>query len=255
MTLPVCLALATLLGMVACEATPTRESLVSPLPSARPLAREVAESSPMPSASPTPRPSPTLDLTEMLRANPMPPRYPDAQALSQGNATRLERCAPVERACVGSAKLFWVADVEAARYDAITATLQVEAEHVQMWVEEGASVDREALARSARVFEERIYPTNRAYFGEEWSPGIDADPRLVVLNVQRMSAAGYFAAANELPCTLNPYSNEHEMFVMELASLTPGTATYESVLAHEFQHMIHWFSDPNEDAWLNEGAS
>jgi immune inhibitor A len=191
----------------------------------------------------------------MLRSNPMLPRNVALFSRSQEGAGGLERCAPIDRAAVGSQKRFWVADVEAARYEAITATLQVEAEHIQMWVEEGAEVEAEALARSARVFEERIYPTNRAYFGEEWSPGIDVDVRLVVLNVQRMSAAGYFAAANELPCTLNPFSNEHEMFVMELASLTPGTAAYDSVLAHEFQHMIHWSSDSNEDAWLNEGAS
>jgi len=27
------------------------------------------------------------------------------------------------------------------------------------------------------------------------------------------------------------------------------------VLAHEFQHMIHWFHDRNENSWLNEGFS
>jgi hypothetical protein len=30
---------------------------------------------------------------------------------------------------------------------------------------------------------------------------------------------------------------------------------YNGVLAHEFQHMIHWHHDRNEETWLNEGFS
>ena len=30
---------------------------------------------------------------------------------------------------------------------------------------------------------------------------------------------------------------------------------YETVLAHEFQHMIHWNQDRGEELWLNEGLS
>ncbi len=30
---------------------------------------------------------------------------------------------------------------------------------------------------------------------------------------------------------------------------------YETVLAHEFQHMIHWYKDRNEETWVNEGLS
>ena len=26
-------------------------------------------------------------------------------------------------------------------------------------------------------------------------------------------------------------------------------------MAHEFQHMIHWYQDRNEESWLNEGFS
>ena len=30
---------------------------------------------------------------------------------------------------------------------------------------------------------------------------------------------------------------------------------YESVFAHEYQHLIHHYSDPDEDTWVNEGMS
>jgi immune inhibitor A len=37
--------------------------------------------------------------------------------------------------------------------------------------------------------------------------------------------------------------------------LAPGTSAYDGVLAHEFQHMIHWVHHLNEDSWVNEGMS
>jgi len=45
------------------------------------------------------------------------------------------------------------------------------------------------------------------------------------------------------------------MFYINPEHEHPGTARYDSALAHEFQHMVHWFADRNEDAWVNEGAS
>jgi hypothetical protein len=137
----------------------------------------------------------------------------------------------------------------------ITATLLVQTDLVQMWVEQGLEVNRTELEHSADFFEEQIYPINQEYFGSEWSPGIDGDRHLVILNANVEGAAGYFALANEYPREVNPYSNEREMFVMNAAAVKPGTTAYHATLAHEFQHMIHWHLDKNEDAWLNEGAS
>jgi hypothetical protein len=37
--------------------------------------------------------------------------------------------------------------------------------------------------------------------------------------------------------------------------MVPDTEFYSGVLAHEFQHMIHWASDSNEDTWVNEGCA
>jgi hypothetical protein len=35
----------------------------------------------------------------------------------------------------------------------------------------------------------------------------------------------------------------------------PGNDYFDGILAHEFQHMIHWAQDRNEDSWVNEGLS
>jgi len=167
---------------------------------------------------------------------------------------RVVRRTPVPLA-EGDARRFWLGDSDTSRTYEITATLAVLSEHTQMWVEEGVEVDREALLASARAFDAHTYPTLRQAFGAEWNPGIDGDPRIVILNARFTGAIGYFFSAHQYSRLANPYSNEAEMVFMNVDALAPGTTAYDAVLAHEFQHMIHWHLDSNEDAWLNEGAS
>jgi hypothetical protein len=51
------------------------------------------------------------------------------------------------------------------------------------------------------------------------------------------------------------FSNAAEMFVIN-ADNSPLSNPYTyGVLAHEFQHMIHWYRDRNETSWINEGLS
>jgi hypothetical protein len=45
------------------------------------------------------------------------------------------------------------------------------------------------------------------------------------------------------------------MFYINVSNTLPGTDEYDSTLAHEFQHMIHWNVDRNETTWINEGMS
>ena len=158
---------------------------------------------------------------------------------------------------VGDREVFWVSNQDTKEHFTITATLRCMTPHVYMWVEEGCEVDQEALEKSARRFEERTYPTNRAFFGSEWTPGVDNDPHLSILHARGLgeAVAGYYSAADEHSHLVNPYSNEREMFYINLDNVQPGTDFYDGVLAHEFQHMIHWALDRNEDTWVNEGLS
>ncbi len=224
------------------QAAPTATAVLPPSPAPQ------ASPSPAPTAPPTPTLAPTPGLAERLREVPMPVRVatlPD-EALSQPPAVLHQ---------VGDRKSFWVLDLEVAGHVSITATLRAAGEYVQIWVQDGVPVAQDALEEAARAFDERIYPTVRAAFGSERTPGIDGDPRLVVLNARLSGASGYFAANNSYPRSVDPYSNEHEMFVMNLNALQPGSDLYLRVLAHEFQHMIHWRQNPGEAAWINEGAS
>ena len=158
---------------------------------------------------------------------------------------------------VGDVITFWVGNSDTDENWEIEAELLVKSERLYMWGEVGANVDVDDLRRSANFFDTQIYPTNRAFFGSEWSPGIDSDPRLHVLHARDLGAgvAGYFSSADEASHLINPFSNEKEMFYINIDNTFPGEEFYNGVLAHEFQHMIHWHQDLNETTWLNEGAS
>ncbi len=158
---------------------------------------------------------------------------------------------------VGDADTFWITDNQQTppRQFQVTATLRYATEHAYWWVQEGIPVNEEGLQRSARQFEQTTYPTNRTFFGSEWSPGVDNDVRVHIFMGNVPGVAGYFSASNEYSRLAEPYSNEREMFFINLNAMQPGSAYFDSVLAHEFQHMIHWHQDRNEDTWVNEGLS
>jgi len=165
-----------------------------------------------------------------------------------------EQPVPLE---VGAKDTFWVTDTDTNENYQVEATLQYVTDHLYFWVQDGVRFNANDLARLAETFENEIYPTNREFFGSEWSPGVDGDPHLYVLYAQRLggSVAGYFSSADELHPEAHPYSNAHEMFMLSAEHVDLGDEFAYSVLAHEFQHMIHWYRDLNEESWLNEGFS
>ena len=237
--------------------SPTPTCTRTPQSAATPRPRATAKPSILPTVLAT-LPPPRSARGEADLIPEMPPRDLAALAAVYSGDASAEPMAPSLAAAelaVGVRRRFWLTDLDRSSVYPITATLRLLNERVQMWVDESASAADEGLARSARCFAEQIYPRNRAAFGSEWTPGIDGDPRIVVLNAQIYGASGYFGSSNEYTTTVNPYSNQAEIIFMNLAAFEPGSDAYDAVLAHEFQHMIHWHQDSNEDAWLNEGAA
>jgi hypothetical protein len=64
--------------------------------------------------------------------------------------------------------------------------------------------------------------------------------------------SGYFDSRNENNVT---NSNNRHMIYMDSKDGTPGNTSFYGTLAHEFQHYIHYNSDPLEDTWVEEGLS
>jgi len=158
---------------------------------------------------------------------------------------------------VGDKKEFWLSNTDTQKYRRVTATLRYQTEHLYFWVDDDAKYNLTNIKKLSDTFEKSIYPTNRKFFGSEWSPGIDGETQLYVLYATNIGkgVAGFFSSIDEIPPEANEYSNAHEMFVIS-AEASPLNRSYDyGTFAHEFQHMIHFNTDRNEESWVNEGFS
>lgn len=210
------------------------------------------------------------DTLELLLSTPRPVRDPVdlVTRLSAVPPSWLERAAgprtPVQtptsasgdsQLAVGRADSFFVLDQTDNSYRPREAELRLVTSHVYWYVERGQGVNQEDLERSASHFEEQTYPTVHRYFGSEWSPGIDGDPRISIFMGSVPGVAAYFSSWDEYPRAIYSYSNEREMVHLNVGTLRPGSAGFDSTLAHEFQHMVHWNVNPAEETWVDEGSA
>jgi immune inhibitor A len=217
---------------------------------------------PAPSTA-TPLASPavnSLDMTAALLAKTLPyangfelTRTVRGRSGTPANGFEPVRTAPpVED--VGTTHEFWTYDFAAKRNVRTTATLRLITDHVKWWVANNATVDMNGLRVTANSFENNVYPTNRRLYGEEWSPGIDADPRINVVFARLPgAAAGYFSGADEEPVWVNEFSAEREMMYLNTLGARVGSPDMDRILAHEFCHMIEFNTRRRSAVWFNEG--
>jgi len=158
---------------------------------------------------------------------------------------------------VGDTQKFWLSNTDTVENFQVSATLKYVTKHAYFWVEDGVSYDDHEAQKLVDTFEEEIYPTNHEFFGTEAFPGVDEDEHIYILYARGIgsSVAGYFSSPDEFHPEAHEYSNAHEMFVFN-ADNSPLDDPYTyGVLAHEHQHMIHFYNDRNEETWMNEGFS
>jgi immune inhibitor A len=229
------------------------------IPSASPPAPSESASG---AGGPAPSAALGLDLSATLLAKPLP--YADGFALTRTVRGRdgvpakpfepVRTSPPVED--VGALHEFWTYDFAAKKNVKTTATLRIITEHAKWWVANDAIVDLNGLRTTATTFETKLYPTDRKLYGEEWNPGIDADPRInVVMARIPGAAAGYFSGADEEPLWVNEFSAEREMIYINALSARPGTSQLDQVIAHEFCHMIQFNTRKRSAVWFNEGQA
>ena len=157
----------------------------------------------------------------------------------------------------GDVSSFWVLDEDSNSNNKVTATLQYQTSVVYFWVENGINFDKQTLKKDAETFTNQIYPTDQEFFGKEWTPGVDNDPHIYILYTKGLGSnvAGYESDSDEYLTQVQKYSNQHEMFYINADIQTLSDPYTLSVMAHEFQHLIHTYHDANEELWLNEGFS
>ncbi len=165
--------------------------------------------------------------------------------------------APATPLKVDAQQTFWASNADTNENFQVDATLRYITPHLYFWIENDVQYDENDLRDLAETFENKIYPTDREFFGSEWSPGVDNDVHLYVLYARDLgnNLAGYFSSADEMHPLAHEYSNAHEMFLLNADNISLGEEYTYGVLAHEFQHMIHWYRDRNETSWINEGFS
>jgi len=155
---------------------------------------------------------------------------------------------------IGDTETFWISNSDTAEHSQIQATLRYITPHSYFWVEEGTPVDERDMKRLMDTFEEKIYPTDREFFGSEANPGVDGDPHIYVIYATSIghNIAGYFSSSDSYNPLVKEYSNAHETYVLGTSQNLGDDYTY-ATLAHEFVHMIQNASDRNDVSWMNEG--
>ncbi len=108
------------------------------------------------------------------------------------------------------------------------------------------------------IFENQIYPVEYSVFGNiEGNLGNIGDGKVIILFANLPSGiAGYFDPFNEYSQSfldsqgLSIYkSNEFEMVILDFLE------RFETTLAHEYQHLIHFNHDQDELTWFDEGCA
>lgn len=180
---------------------------------------------------------------------------------------------------VGHRQEFFAFDFEAKRQYVVGATLRAVGDFCYIYVADdqwNARVGGDDVAGLLDAFERRaptdsrrgIYQIVTDAFGDP--PDIDGDPRIVLLLLDVRDGyrpggtfiAGYFSDVNELRGVVRDrrwgvqfQSNETEMLYLDTNPGLSSLSFLAGVLAHEFQHLIHYGLDPQEEIWVNEGCS
>jgi len=162
--------------------------------------------------------------------------------------------APAVPLTVGTTQKFWLINADTNENFQVDATLLYITPLTYFWAEAGVDVNDADMKALMDEFDQKIIPTDREFFGSEWTPGIDSDPHIYVLYVGNLGSniGGYYSSSDEYNPLVRQYSNGHEAFVLT-SSQPLGDEYAYSTLAHEFVHMIQFPTDRNDVSWLSEG--
>ncbi len=125
----------------------------------------------------------------------------------------------------------------------ISATVQKVSSNSVVFVEDGEIVPSTTLNDITSTWESTIFPTNTNYFGS--APDVDnnCQVEIVILAIDgAASVGGYFVPG---------LASTREAVFVDVDDLS----WRNTILAHEFQHLLHNARDPYEFIWIDEGAA
>lgn len=114
-------------------------------------------------------------------------------------------------------------------------------------------------------FDTVIYPEDTSVFGEPLSRGDEGQKTWILIhnirdaayydNTQTSYVAGYFSASEDASNNKNMMHIDSYDWTNRIGPDASRPYLYEGVFAHEFQHLIHFDIDPDEETWVNEGLA
>ena len=101
-----------------------------------------------------------------------------------------------------------------------------------------------------------IWDLNTSHFGDPPNPLDNLDRVFLLYYKFNIASDGFFWVFDQFPDGTQPWaSNEADVVYMATDSGAAASDYMLAVAAHEFQHMIHYNQDPNEDTWVDEGLA
>lgn len=163
---------------------------------------------------------------------------------------------PKSEYSIGDVEYFWVTNADTDETNEILCELIEVSDEAYLWADMNKLEPNSEDPSMVMYAFDDIVKRNHAFFGAEWTPGIDDDPRVHIVYTAAVgsSVGGYFSSGDEVSPAIASQSNGKEMFVVS-ADVPMQSFTIFSILAHEHQHAIQWRQDKNEEEWLNEGFS
>ena len=125
----------------------------------------------------------------------------------------------------------------------IGATIQKVSSNSAIFVEDGQIIPSTTLNDIASTWETTIFPTVTSYFGT--TPDVDnnCQVEIVIFSIDGAGGTGgYFVPG---------LSSSREILYVDVDDLS----WRNTIVAHEFQHLLHNARDPFEFIWIDEGAA
>ena len=168
----------------------------------------------------------------------------------------------------GDRNIFKTFNFATNKWEETEAELVAAGTNLVVYLELARSFDEAMLQRLVKEFDRKIYPQTTRYFGNEARPGIDNDDRITILLMDIRDGfeksgtytSGYFNRGDcylphEIPEGVDLQSNCREMLYVDINPSDVSSNDFFATIAHEFQHLIHFYHDSEEYDWLNEGCS
>ncbi|MFN8526359.1 MAG: immune inhibitor A [Chloroflexota bacterium] len=194
--------------------------------------------------------APTIDL---LEATDLPVRHPEL--IVQRLTGRPGPTEPAEQPSANGQARFWALDQTDNSYKLRIGELRLTSSRAAWYVEQGLAVRQEDLERSARQLDDVTYPLIARLFGSRQPRLIAPGDRITIFIGTAPGVSAYFSSWDQYPREVFPYSNEREIIVVNYGSIAPGSDGFDSTLAHELQHLVHWNANAASETWVDEGCA